>query len=146
MKNAASLHVREQFHASSAAPTVRAHRKKPAPFSLRLSEDERAQLKAEANGEPLGAYIRSRLLGPKAVKRRGARPRIKDYEKLAMVLAALGRSHLASNLNQLAKAANTGTLPVTLEVVQELLEACEHVREMREALITALGVKPEDEA
>lgn len=117
-------------------------RKTPPPFSLRLTEAEKARLKAEAGGRPLGAYIREKALGPKAEKRRGEI--VKDYEKLAMVLAALGRSHLASNMNQIAKAANMGSLPVTLEVVQELLEACAAIREMREALIAALGVKPQD--
>lgn len=129
-----------QGAAQQGAPKPK-RKKRPPPFSLRLSEAEKARLRAEADGEPLGAYIRAKALGPKLERRRGNT--IKDYEKLAMVLATLGQSHLASNMNQLAKAANTGTLPVTLEVVQELLEACQNIRFMREALISALGVKPE---
>jgi|GEM_PF-708740 len=126
-------------------PALRAQpRKRPAPFSLRLSDAEKRQLMTDANGQPLGAYIRTQLLGRKAEKRQGGHKLIKDYEKLAIVLAALGRSHLSSNLNQLAKAANIGTLPLTLEVSQELLEACQQIREMREVLIAALGIKPED--
>ncbi len=128
------------FENAAARPRPR-RRKRPSPTSIRFSEAEKARLREEAGGEPLGAYIRAKALGPKLERRRGST--IKDYEKLAMVLAALGQSHLASNMNQLAKAANIGTLPVTLEVVQELLEACRAIREMREALIAALGVKPE---
>lgn len=42
----------------------------PAPFSLRLSTKERAYLEELAGKRPIGAYIRDRLLGEKAVKRR----------------------------------------------------------------------------
>jgi len=36
-------------------------KKREAPFSLRLTFEERAQLEAAAGGEPLGAYIKSVL-------------------------------------------------------------------------------------
>lgn len=115
-------------------------RKGPPPFSLRLSEAEKARLKAEAGARPLGAYIRERLLGEHAEKRRKRRAVVEDYEKLAVVLAALGRSHLAQNMNQLAKAANMGTLDLSMDITGELLEACRQIREMRDALIAALGI------
>ena len=54
------------------------------------------------------------------------------------MLAELGKSRLASNLNQLAKAANTGSLPVSPETEQALVQACEDVRRMRHALPAAL--------
>jgi hypothetical protein len=46
--------------------------KYPPPFSLRLTYEERAILEAEADGKPLGAYIRERLLGEKASRAQGA--------------------------------------------------------------------------
>lgn len=116
-------------------------RKTPTPFSLRLSADERALLEARAGSKPLGAFIRAELLSDHAGKRRAfRRPKIDDA-LLGKVLAALGASRLSSNLNQLARSANIGTLPVTPDVEQELREACEIVAEMRSHLIRALGLE-----
>ena len=60
-----------------------------------------------------------------------------------MVLAELGKSRLASKVNQLAKAANMSTLDVTPEVEQQLETACREIQTMRTLLIAALGVMPE---
>ena len=115
----------------------------PPPFSLRLTYEERAQLEAEAGDKPLGAYIRERLLGDDAAprKRRGNSP-IKDKEALGRAMGALGASRLSSNLNQLAKAVNSGSLPVTPEVEAELKEACRDIADMRTDLLRALGKSP----
>ncbi|MEE1655697.1 hypothetical protein VB618_05770 [Microvirga sp. CF3062] len=119
--------------------------KHPPPFSLRLTAAERARLENEAAGKSLGAYIRERLLGDDAAprKRRGNSP-IKDHEALGRVLGALGQSRLSSNLNQLAKAVNTGALPVTPETEAELKEACRQVSVLRDELLRALGKSPGD--
>jgi hypothetical protein len=69
---------------------------------------------------------------------------IQDKEAHARALALLGRSHLSSNLNQIAHAVNTGTLPVTPETEAELFAALRDVRELRRLLLLALGLKPED--
>lgn len=144
MREAHKLPISQAFNDASGPPTPTGRKKKtPAPFSLRLSADERARLEAEAGGKPLGAYIRERLLGPNADKRRIQRkPRI-DEQKIAIVLAELGRSRLSSNLNQLAKSANMGTIDISRDVEQELKDACGAVLAMRDALIIALGLKPE---
>ena len=83
--------------------------RRPPPFSLRLTFEERAKIEADAAGMSLGGYIRSRLLDPDwiAPRRRGKFP-VKDHRALAQLLAMLGQSRLANNVNQLAKAANTG--------------------------------------
>lgn len=114
---------------------------KPKPFSLRLSFDERARLEQDASGMALGAYIRDRLFGDDAAPRqtRGHFP-VKDYAALGRVLAALGQSRLSSNLNQLAKAVNTGSLPVTPETEADLRQACKDVQAMRRDLLIALGL------
>ncbi|MEJ2755984.1 MAG: plasmid mobilization relaxosome protein MobC [Gammaproteobacteria bacterium] len=69
----------------------------------------------------MGAYIRERLLNGeeaprKKPKKRKKRP-IKDIKALSQVLAELGQSRIANNLNQLAKASNTGSLPVNRDDV-----------------------------
>jgi len=112
------------------------------PFSLRLTDEERARLEREAGDRPLGAYIRMRLLAEESVPRRQRRRRpVEDHAALAQVLAALGRSHLASNFNQLAKAANSGSLPVTPDTEAALRQACADVATMRTALLRALGLE-----
>lgn len=119
-----------------------ARAKAPAPFSLRLSCDERTQLEAAAGGEPLGAFVRGQLFGGDLVPRRtrGREP-VKDHAALAQVLAMLGRSRLASNLNQLAKAAHIGALPLSEELAVQLQEACRGVHDMRAELLRALGTR-----
>lgn len=115
--------------------------KTPPPFSLRLTFEERARLEGAANGVALGAYIRSVLFDqelPK-VRRRGTRP-VADHAELARVLAVLGSTRLSSNMNQLAKAVNTGSLPVTPDTESELRAACADIAAMRKMLVKALGL------
>lgn len=112
-----------------------------APFSLRLTFEERAKLEKAANGVPLGAYIKAVLFeqGLKEVCRRNTRP-VKDHEALAQVLGQLGRSRLSSNLNQLARAVNAGVLPVCTETEAEIVVSCAAVQAMRADLLKALGL------
>jgi len=113
------------------------------PFSIRLTFEERATLENAAAGMPLGAFVRERLFGEDLTPRRtrGKNP-VKDHQELGHALALLGASRLSANLNQLAKAVNTGSLPVTPETEADLRAACEAVAEMRAALMRALGVSP----
>ena len=115
----------------------------PPPFSLRLTYEERARLDAERGDKPLAAYIRERLFGDDAAprKRRGNSP-VQDKEALGRVMGALGQSRLSANLNQLAKAVNTGSLPVTPETENEIKDACREVSDIRDALMRALGKVP----
>jgi hypothetical protein len=78
---------------------------------LRLTFEERAALELDAADMPLGAYIRSRVFDESRPPRRsrGKRP-VKDHKELSSLIAALGASRLSSNLNQLARAVNTGSL------------------------------------
>jgi len=112
----------------------------PAPFSLRLTFEERAALEQAAGDMPLGAYIRSEIFRGKKTRRRRHRKRpVKDHQALGQLLCLLGEARLANNLNQLAKAANTGSLPVTPETEKALREACAEVQAMRKLLLHALG-------
>lgn len=117
-------------------------KKYPPPVSLRLTPEERERLERDANGERLSAYIRSRIFsGPNGKPAPRRREPTHDQKMLAQILAKLGQSHIASNLNQLAKAANSGSLPVTPETRDELNAAYEEVGAIRSLLMAALGVK-----
>ena len=114
-------------------------KQKTSPFSIRFTHEERAFLEAQAGNRPLGEFIRALVLCERAEKRRKLRkPQVHD-QKIALVLFALGDSRIASNLNQLAKHANVGTLDVSEHVEQELHQSCLAVMTMRNLLIEALG-------
>lgn len=123
-------------------PEEREKSRHGAPFSLRLTKEERQALDALADGMPLGAWIKDALLARDIRPRtRGRRP-VKDREALAKLLGLLGQSRLSQNINQLAKAVHTGSLPVNADVHRALLEACAGIRAMRDALLSALGLLP----
>ncbi|VXC98358.1 conserved hypothetical protein [Oceanicaulis sp. 350] len=124
------------------AGAVQPH-KYPPPFSLRLSEEERALLRQRAGRRSLGEYIRHVLFGDHASPRKvKCRQPSEADQNAATQLAGLGQSRLASNMNQIAKAANIGALPVTPDLVRELHQACTDIAAMRAALIASLGIKP----
>jgi Bacterial mobilisation protein (MobC) len=111
------------------------------PFTLRLTFEERAQLERDAAGLSLGAYVRSRVFDTTraAPRRRGKFP-VKDQKALASVLAMLGQSRFANNLNQLARAANTGSLVMTPDTEATLKGACRDIASIRHMLMVALGL------
>jgi hypothetical protein len=118
---------------------------RPAPFPIRLTDAEKATLKARAGDKPLGAYIREKALEGAAKARRSRRTPVRDADALGRVLALLGQSRIANNLNQLARSANQGSLPVTDDVEADLREACASVLEIRTLLLEALGKKAPEE-
>ncbi len=128
--------LRASFQRKAAKPS-----RETKPFSIRLSAEERAWLQQQAGNRPLGAYCRDILLGSRAEKRIELRQPKLDSEQYATLLAALGQSRLSSNLNQLAKSANIGTLDVSQNIEEQLEEAYMAVLAMRDALIKALEIK-----
>ncbi len=134
------MSISEREFNTAAAAKFKRKQKREAPFSLRLSFEEKALLRAAANGVPLGAYIKAKLFDEplEKVRRRNTNP-VKDHEALGRLLGSLGQSRLSQNLNQLARATNTGALPVSAEVEAELRQACADVKAMREELMRALG-------
>ncbi len=111
--------------------------------SFRLTETELALLDSQAGPLPLGDYIRHCLFAVPDARKRVFRRPVRDAEALGQVLDALGRSRLPQNVNQLTKAAHSGSLPVTPETEQALQEACRALLEMRQSLTQALGHLPE---
>lgn len=114
----------------------------PPPFSLRFTFEEKAKLLEEAGDMSLASYVKSRLFDNfrPAPKRRSKKP-VEDHAALAQVLALLGKSHIANNINQLAKAANTGSLPVNIETERALNDAAKDIARMRKMLIEALDLQ-----
>ncbi|NKB56751.1 MAG: hypothetical protein GKS00_10480 [Alphaproteobacteria bacterium] len=130
-----------------AAKPVEAKPKREArkPFCIRLSDEERSLLERMAGNKPVGAYSREKLLGDAQEPRKAAKPAPKmDYVLLGQILAVLGKSELAANICLLATAAQNGSLVVDDEIAAELQSACKDIHHMCFALITALGVKPDD--
>lgn len=114
------------------------------PISLRMTFEEKARLDRDAAGMSVAAYIRWRLFDPDNAppRKRGKQP-VKDHKALAQLLALFGQSRIANNLNQLARSANTGSLPVTPDTEAALSAAALDVRDMRQLLIQALNLEVE---
>lgn len=125
----------------------RPDQKYPAPFSMRFTKDERKSLELAAAGRPLAAYIRWLIFKedmPEMPKKRTrGETASTDHKQLAKLLGALGKSRIASNINQLAKAANSGSLPVSAEIINALNESVSAIKWMRETLIKGMGIKPQ---
>lgn len=87
--------VLSQVFAASTASTPSRRRKRRAPFSLRLTEQERERLQQEAGETPLATYIKFRLfnnLPELATFRRGPKQPTSDTRLIAKLLAALGEA------------------------------------------------------
>ena len=70
--------------------------------------------------------------------RKSNKPNV-DHVVLAKLLGLLGKSRLSQNMNQIAKAAHMGALPVSDELEAELALACQDIKDMRDTLISAMG-------
>lgn len=145
MQTARTVIASAAFRLVSTPPPAQPVRSKPRPpFSLRLSDAERARLERDAGDMPLGAYVRSRLFDEGTTRRPSIRRPLKDQQLLAKLLSELGQARLANNLNQLAYAANCGSLPVSPETEAALFAAYADIQAMRRDLMTALGLEADD--
>ena len=113
-----------------------------ATLTYRLAKVELARLKAEAKtlGLSTGAYVRMLTVDEDTrrkliviLERRNHRA---DF---ATILVALGKSRVASNLNQLAYAANIGNLVFTPDVIAQINEAYDAIMYIRSLLIIETG-------
>ncbi len=83
------------------------------PLSIRFTKEERQQLEHMARGVSLGEYIRSCIFEENiSIRRTKGRFPVKDEQALSKLLGVLGQSRIPNKINQLAKAANSGSLPV----------------------------------
>jgi hypothetical protein len=136
--SAATLRLKEAWDGGTCSAKPK---KPPAPTSIRFSEEQKAKLKKEANGKPIGVFVRAQLFDDDGSLRPHIVRPVDDPKVLAQVLGKLGQSNLANNLNQMTKLAHSGALPVSPEVCQELTRACREVSEMRAMLVKALGLR-----
>jgi hypothetical protein len=103
---------------------------------IRLSDEERAVVEtaAERAGLAAGSYARQALLGAPA-PRQVRRPPVERRE-LVRLLGEVGK--IGSNLNQLARAANSGELVPNAEIDAALAG----LMTVRDAILKALGREP----
>ena len=95
---------------------------------------------------PLSAYINSLLFAGDAQTCWQRRPAAEaDEQLLAELPACLGACRLSNNLNQLAKAANTGSLYFDADTKDDIKRACDDMRAMRLMLMQALGLQVKEE-
>ncbi|MDZ7601378.1 MAG: hypothetical protein U1A06_08410 [Hoeflea sp.] len=138
------MSIVDRFEASARPKPHKPKRKRPAPFSIRLNDAERARLLDEAKGAPLGAYLKAKALGAPLRLRRSGHS-IEDRQALAQALALLGNGNLANSLSEIAHAVSIGVLPVTPETETALCEALQVVRDLRRLLVRALGMQEGDQ-
>ncbi len=147
MNGSSEKHLHEKFLAASGLSGVvstaplQPKPKRPSPFSIRFTEAEREQLELAAGNMALGVYIKLRLFNDlPPVPRQNSLSKV-DKEALGKVLAAFGQSKLSQNMNQIAHAANIGTLPVDQDLIDELYTACGEIKALREAVLGCIGIR-----
>lgn len=118
--------------------------KYPSPITLRLSQNEIDRLDKMVSGASRSAYIRKQIFGENTDKRKyhPKTPKTDDVA-ISQILAMLGASRIGNNLNQLAKAANSGALMADDEVIAQIEEAYAFHLAIRSMLMEALGLKAE---
>lgn len=112
------------------------------PRSIRFSDKEWAKVQRSADAlemKPTG-FVRARALADDiADVRRVAHGEAERHKEFARMLATLGNSRLSQNLNQIARAINTGSLVLSPDVIAQINEACADIRWIRKNLMQALG-------
>jgi hypothetical protein len=128
-----------------AEPAKRApKRRRPSSLSIRVTDGERALLKRKAGKRSIGAYVRSKALGESEEPRRksSAKPTI-DYALLGQLLGKLGKSDQVACLFLLALATDADRVMLGDAERDALKDACADIRDMRIALMQALGLRGE---
>lgn len=115
--------------------------KKSHLLSVRLTEAEREHLLTRAGGRTLSEYVKQTLFDGPLEGSRGGGIALANRTLLAHLLATLGGSHLAPNLERLAGQAEAGTLFADDDTTRRLRSACDDVRLMHNALMRGLGMK-----
>lgn len=105
-------------------------------LTIRLTPDERAAIDQAADraGLTAGSYARQVILGA-PVPRQVRRPPI-ERQELARLLGVFG--NIGSNINQIARAANSGDEVDALDLGRVLA----YLEQTRDALLKALGRDP----
>ncbi len=101
---------------------------------VRLTDEEQAEIisRADRAGLSVAGYVRSTALD-KPAPRQSRRPSV-NHQELAFILAQLGK--LGSNVNQMARVANSGGWPGYGRINQAQAD----IHAMRDQLMLALGI------
>ena len=112
------------------------------PLSLRLNFEQRSQLEKEADGLPVSTYVKIRLFGSGKADKDTRIPRpLKDRQEFGRLLGVLGQSNIAANLQELTDAAASGSLVIDETSTAMLQTATQDLREIRDLLVKALGIR-----
>lgn len=112
------------------------NREFPIPTRYTRSEKDQLTQAAQAAGVSMSDFIRASALEqplPPPRAKRANRPTVKDGDKLAALLLAVGR--IGNNTNQLAHVANSGMWPEA----RLLHQSAADIQWMRHTLMQALG-------
>lgn len=109
-------------------------------FSMRLTQGQFDTLRQNAGSMPLSTYAKSVLFAEDVQTVRQS-PRVIDGDRmlLAKILAQLGQSEIASNLETMAREAEAGNLVVDQVERLCLLRAYAELKKIRELLLASLG-------
>lgn len=132
-----------QFATAAAKPAKRKpKRRRPSSLSIRVSDEERAILARKAGKRSIGAYVREKVLGDDQTPRRksAGKPAV-DSIMLGQVLGKLGKSEQVACLFLLLVAAEKNHVTMSEKDRAALHAACADVREVRAALMGALGLR-----
>ena len=109
------------------------------PFSIRLSDEERAKLDALAGDMPMAAYVRTRLFDTPSPRHHKMRRFDVNQSLLKKLVRELGRQHISSRLHRIINAIDDGDLEVDDKLELELSYLCSELRHLRRNIRKALG-------
>lgn len=113
--------------------------KQATPLSVRLTQAERDNLITRAGGLSLSEFVKQVLFDGAPPVHSGLA--VANRTLLAHLLATLGASNIAPNLDTLAREAEYGTLAVDEETIKAIHQASDDIRLMHNALMRGLGKK-----
>jgi hypothetical protein len=112
------------------------------PFTIRMTDAEKALLVKRAGSMPLGTYLKMVLfVETRHRQNKRSNKYVHDHEALAAVLACLGARGLPDNVRRLRVAAEASALFADHKVLVDLKKACDDIAMMRWLLMQSLGYR-----
>jgi hypothetical protein len=144
----------EIFNQQSQANALKSSQRKGAKstllVSIRVTAEEKGRLQEMAGSLAISSYIRQKLFDdatvaarPKRYQQKPRQPRI-DHVEIAKLLGTFGQSELARSMLALSLAVQIGELEASAEVENTIKQACAEIHDIRNTLIMALGIKPQE--
>lgn len=143
MSGASSIDSCQNAFAAAANGPLKATKRRPAPVSIRFTEEERTKLAEWAQGRPIGTVVRERLFGRNTKKGRKVSPPPRQQKALANALRRLGHSGVAAYLTGQITALEEGRLMLSQQEERDLRNADRECYDIRRDLMIALGIDAE---